>query len=101
MTPPKQHFPTLRNANGGWYQSGKMFTMPKRLEIGYEYLDMCIDQWPWPSHQCQLAMKHKISQTTARKIIMELKNTGSFTDPELKNSEKCVRSRKRVLLGPD
>jgi hypothetical protein len=36
----------LRNANGGWYQSGKVFTMPKRLEIGYEYLDMCIDQWP-------------------------------------------------------
>jgi hypothetical protein len=79
----------LRNANGGWYQSGKVFTMPKRLEIGYECLDMCIDQWPngRPS-QCQLATKAKISQNTARKISMELKNTGSLTDPELTNSEK-------------
>jgi DNA-binding Lrp family transcriptional regulator len=101
MTPPKDHFPTLRNVNGGWYQSGKMFTMPKRLEIGYEYLDMCIDQWPngRPS-QRQLATKAKISQSTARKIIMELENTGSLTDPELTNSEKMRDREKEYYLEP-
>jgi hypothetical protein len=69
--------------------SSKIFTMPKRLEIGYKYLDRCINQWPngRPSQQ-QLALKAKISQSSARKIIMELKNTGSLTDPpELTNSE--------------
>jgi hypothetical protein len=67
----------LRNSNGGWYQSGKVFTMPERFEIGYEHLDMCIDQLlnGRPS-QPQLATKAKISQNTAGKIVMELENTG-------------------------
>jgi hypothetical protein len=87
MMPPKTHFARLRNANGGWYQSGKVFNMPKRLKISFEYLYMCMNQWPngWPS-QRQLATKAKIGQSTARKIIMELKNTGSLTNSELTNS---------------
>jgi hypothetical protein len=95
MTPPKTHFLTLRNANGGWYQSGKVYNVPKRLEIGYIYLDLCIDQWlnGRPS-QRELAVKAKISQQMARKIIMELENTGSLTDPELTNSEK-MRGREK------
>jgi transposase len=101
MTKPKAHFPTLRNANGGWYQSGKVYNMPKRLEIGYIYLDLCIDQWPngRPS-QRELAAKAKVCQQTARKIIMELENTGSLTDPELTNSERMRDREKQYYLDP-
>jgi hypothetical protein len=70
----------------GISQSGKVFTLPKRLEIGYEYLDMCIDLWPTRPSQRQLATKSKICKKTARRIIMELENTGSLTDPELTRS---------------
>ena len=62
----------VRNANGGWYQQGKVFTMPKRLEIGDKYLNMTIDMWPVRPSQQQLARKAKICQKTTGKIIMEL-----------------------------
>jgi hypothetical protein len=52
MTPRKKRFDTYQNSNGGWYQRGRVFTMPKRLEVGYQYLDLCIDDYPeWPTHQ--------------------------------------------------
>jgi hypothetical protein len=72
----------LRNANCGWYQSSKIFTIPKRLEIGYEYLDMCFNQWPGRPSRWLLATKAKakISQSTARKIITELENSGSVLE---------------------
>ncbi len=75
--------------------------MPKRLELGYTYLDMCIDQLPhgWPS-QLQLATKAKICQSTARKIIMELENTGSLTDPGLTNSQNMRDREKEYYLDP-
>jgi transposase len=100
MTPRKPHFPTLRNANGGWYQSGRVFTLPKRLTIGYEYLDLCIDKWPERPSTRQLATKAKISQTTARKIVMELENTGSLLDPELTNSQNMRDREKKYYLEP-
>jgi transposase len=100
MTPRKPHHHTLRNANGGWYQSGKVFTLPKRLEIGYEYLDLSIDLWPArPTHR-QLAVKSKISKGMARKIVMELENTGSLTDPELINSDKTRDRERTYYLEP-
>jgi hypothetical protein len=92
----------LRNANGGWYQSGRVFIMPKRLTIGYEYLDLCINQWPERPSQQQLATQAEVSPSTARKIIIELKNTGSLTDPELTNSENNTtwsRRKSSFLCG--
>jgi hypothetical protein len=71
--------------------------MPKRLEIGYEYLDVFINQWPERPSRWQMATKAKICQSTARKIIMELENTGSLTDPDL--IIKNAQSQKKVLLG--
>jgi hypothetical protein len=44
--------------------------------------------------------KAKISQNTARKIIMELENTGSLIDPELTNSEKMRDQEKEYYLDP-
>jgi len=94
MTPRKPHFPTLRNANGGWHQRGKVFNMPKTLDIGYQHLDMCIDKWPELPSQWQLAKKAKISRKFAKKIVMELENTESLIDPEVTNSE-AMRDREK------
>jgi hypothetical protein len=79
---------TYQNSNGSWYQKGCMFMMPKRLEVGYTYLDLCIKKCPKrPTHQ-DLATLAKISKSYARKVIIELENTGSQTDPKATNSEK-------------
>jgi hypothetical protein len=47
-----------------------------------------------------MATKAKICQQTARKIIMELENTGSLTDPELTNSKKMHNRGKEYYLDP-
>jgi transposase len=100
MTPRKPNHPTLRNANGGWYQRGVMFTMPKKLEIGYEYLDLCIEMWPSRPTQREVAENSKISTKIARKVIMELENTGSLQDPDLIKSDKMRTREKNYYLEP-
>jgi DNA-binding IscR family transcriptional regulator len=71
--------------------------MPKRLEVGYQYLDLCINYYPeYPAHQ-DLASLAKISKSYARKIIIELKNTGLLTDPEATNSEKGPRKSNNII----
>ncbi len=74
--------------------------MPKKLEIGYDYLDLCIEMWPTrPTHR-QAAKKAKVCTKSIRKIIMELENTGSLQDPDLINSEKMRTREKQFYLEP-
>jgi hypothetical protein len=62
----------------GWYQKGYVFMMLKRLEASYQYLDLCIDKYPeGPTHQ-DLALL--ASKSFARKVVIELENTGWLTD---------------------
>ena len=74
--------------------------MPKKLEIGYMYLDMSIDQWPERPSQRQLATKAKISRYFAKKIIIELENTGSLTDPKVLNCEAIRDRENQYYLEP-
>jgi hypothetical protein len=76
------------------------YSMPKKLEIGYDYLDLCIEMWPTrPTHR-QAAKKEKVCTKSIRKIIMELENTGSLQDPDLINSEKMRTREKQFYLEP-
>jgi transposase len=100
MTPRKERFPAVKNQSGGWYQKGRVFTMPKRLEIGYTYLQLCKDVFPQrPTHQ-DLATQARISKSYARKLIIELENTGSLSDPEATNSEKRRDKENEFYLDP-
>jgi transposase len=74
--------------------------MPKRLEIGYTYLEMCKEMFPERPTQQDLATHAKISRSYARKVIIELENTGSLTDPEATNSEKRRAKEKNYYLDP-
>ncbi len=96
MTPRKPNFPTYQNGNGGWYQKGRLFLMPKKLEISYLYLDLCYEKYPERPSQRDFAARAKISTYYARKIIIELTNTGSLIDPEVTNSDR-IRSKEKVL----
>jgi hypothetical protein len=74
--------------------------MPKRLEVGYTYLDLCIDKYPkQSSHPHLLATQAaKISKSYVRSVIIELENTGSLTDPETTNLEKrCEKKRNNII----
>jgi hypothetical protein len=72
-------------------------------EVGswlYFYLDLIIDKYPeWPTHQ-DLATQANISKYNARKVIIELENTGSLTDPEATNLEKRREKEKRYYFDP-
>jgi hypothetical protein len=97
MTPSKSSCPTLRNANGGWYhQRGRLFLMPRKLEISYLYLDLCYEKYPARPSQRNLATHAKISTNYARKVIIELANMGSLSDPEVTNSDR-IRDKEKVL----
>jgi transposase len=100
MTPRKPSLPTCQNGNGGFYQKGRLYLMPKKLEISYLYLDLCYESYPERPSQRELAVRAKISSTYARKIILELTNTGSLTDPEVTNSERVREKEKSLYLDP-
>jgi hypothetical protein len=74
--------------------------MPKKLEISYLYLDLCYEKYLERPSQPKLAARAKISTTYARKIILELRNTGSLTDPEVTNSERVREKEKLLYLDP-
>jgi hypothetical protein len=75
--------------------------MPKKLEISYMDLDLCYEKYQeeGPS-QWDLASQAKISTKYARKVIIELTNTGSLTDPEVTNSERVREKDKILYLDP-
>jgi hypothetical protein len=62
--------------------------MPKKLESSYMYLDLCYEKYPERPSQWELASRAKISTTNTCKVIIELTNMGSLTDPEVTNSER-------------
>jgi hypothetical protein len=70
------------------------------LEIGYQYLDLCLDCYPQRPTHPDLTTLAKISKSYARKVIVELKNTGSLTDPEATNSENRRDTKKQYYLDP-
>jgi hypothetical protein len=74
--------------------------MPKKLEISYLYLDLCYKKYPERPSQCELVARAKISTFYAHKIIIELTNTGSLTDPEVANSERVREKEKLLYLDP-
>jgi transposase len=100
MTPRKSTCSTLQNVNGGWYQRGRLFLMPKKLEISYHYLDLCHEKSPGRPSLRDLAVRAKISHMYARKVIIELTNTGSLTNPEVTNSERIRDAEKILYLDP-
>jgi hypothetical protein len=100
MTPCKPSFPTFQNGNGGWYQKGRLFLMPKKLEISYLYLDLCYEKYPERPSQRDFAARAKISTYYARKIIIELTNTGSLIDPKVTSSDRIRKKEKVLYLDP-
>jgi hypothetical protein len=61
--------------------------------------DLCYEKYPERPSQKELAARAKISTFHAPKIIIELTNTGSLTDPEVTNSER-VREKELLYLDP-
>jgi hypothetical protein len=50
--------------------------------------------------QRDLASRAKISTKYARKVIIELTNTGSLSDPEVTNSDRIREKEKVLYLAP-
>ena len=74
--------------------------MPRKLEISYLYLDLCYEKFPARPSQRDLASRAKISTNYARKVMIELTNTGSLSDPEVTNSDRIREKEKVLYLDP-
>jgi hypothetical protein len=74
--------------------------MPRKLEIHYLYLDLCYDKYPERPSQQDMVSWAKISTNCACKVIIELTNMGSLTDPEATNSERIQDKEKVLYLDP-
>jgi hypothetical protein len=66
-------------------------TLPDAKEVGNQlYLERTSQQ--------ELAAWAKMSTYCARKIIIELMNTGSLTDPDITNSERVSARKKNFFI---
>ena len=65
------------------------------------YLDLCYEKLPQRPTQRDLATRAKIGTRYARKIIIELTNTGSLADPEVTNSDRIRDQEKICYLDPE
>jgi hypothetical protein len=74
--------------------------MPRKLEIGYLYLDLCYEMYLVGPSQRDLASQAKISTFCAHKVINELTNTGSLSDPEVTNCDRIREKEKVLYLDP-
>jgi hypothetical protein len=74
--------------------------MPRKLEISYLYLDLCYEKYQARPSQHNLARRAKISTNYARKVIIELTNTGSLSDLEVTNLDRIREKEKVLYLDP-
>ena len=90
--PQKSSCPTLQNTNGGWYQRGRPFLMPRKLEISYLYLDLCYKKYPERPSQRDLATRARISTNYAHKEqdLVFKKNLSGLTPVNSMSIELCA-----------
>jgi hypothetical protein len=80
----------------------EMPTLSDAKEVGNQLslFRFCYEKYPERPSWCKLATWTKISTKYARKILIELTNTGSLTNPEVTNSERVREKEKLLYLDP-
>jgi transposase len=83
------------NENGGYYQPGRMYQLPKRIKVAEIYLGL-LDERAYPLHPSvrEVSQLGECSWHVANEVITELKVLGAVEDPEAR------RRAKNNVLGP-
>jgi hypothetical protein len=83
-----------RNENGGLFQPGRMYQLPRKTEVVEVFLWLCQDVFPQCPTVNKTAWLSKVSWGFTNQVIMELKALGAVVDPE------TMRREKNSVLGP-
>ena len=84
----------FRNENGGLFQPGRMYQLPRKTEVAEVFLWLCEDAFPQRPTVNETAKLSKVSWGFANQVIIELKALGAVLDPE------TIRNEKNHVLGP-
>jgi transposase len=82
------------NENGGFFQPGRMYQLPKKTEVARIYLDLLELRYPLRPTVNETAIYSKVSWGFANMVIVELKALGAVMDPEV------IRKKKDNVVGP-
>ena len=70
------------NENGGFYEPGKKYGLPKKLEVFQVYMELTIECFPDKPSIRDLAKRSKVGRAFASQIIKEVDQHGGVLDPE-------------------
>ncbi len=85
----------FRNDNGGLFQPGRMYQLPRKTEVAEVYLLLCKDKYPQRPIINKTAQLSKVSWGFANQVVSELKALGVIVvDPEI------TWQQKHNVLGP-
>ncbi len=82
------------NENGGFFQPGRMYQLPRKTEVAEMYLDLLEERYPLRPTVNETAIYSKVSWGFANQVITELKALGVVVDPEV------LRQKKDNVVGP-
>jgi transposase len=83
-----------RNLNGGLYQPGRMYQLPKKTEVLAAYLWLLDNRYPLRPSVRETAQISQVSWGYAKQVIVEYKAKGVVRDPE------SIRREKNNVVGP-
>jgi hypothetical protein len=82
------------NVNGGYFQPGRMFQLPRKTEVAKIYLDLMEARYPCRPTVNETAVNSRVSWGFANMVINELRALGAVEDPEV------LRRKKDNVVGP-
>jgi hypothetical protein len=81
------------NQNGGFFQPGRMYGLPRKFEVGQTYLRLWELSFPAIPTALELARESKVGWEYAAKVISEIHHHDEIIDPAE------IRLGKNVLRG--
>jgi transposase len=82
------------NDNGGYYQPGRMYQLPKKIKVAEIYLGLMEARYPLRVTVTEVALSARVGWDYARRVIHELEFHGFIREPEM------IRRAKNHVLGP-
>lgn len=93
----------ILNSNGGLYAQGKQYTHSKKLEVANIYLKLFVESEKYYIPTIKMvALKARVSESYARKVIIEIMTVGDVIDPEMISYiNKRKRKHRTKKLSPE
>jgi hypothetical protein len=82
------------NENGGYFQPGRIYQIPKKIKVAEIYLGLLEVRYPLRPSVNEVASMARVGWDYANMVIRELKYLGFIQDPEL----SCLKSNAHAIV---